>query len=71
RPGGPPGGMGGGRPPHNGRHDDEQDAKHIAAVFSLSSAFMDSISRSDNSARSWIAEKANQWLKKSSSLKIK
>ncbi|MGZ5601555.1 MAG: alpha/beta hydrolase family protein [Methylobacter sp.] len=71
RPGGPPGGMGGGRPPHNGRHDDDQDAKHIAAVFSLSSAFMDSISRSDNSARSWIAEKANQWLKKSSSLKIK
>jgi len=66
----PPGGMMG-RPPHGGRQDSEQDFKHIAAVFSVSGAFLDSIGKSDGLAQSWISGKANQWLKKSSNLKMK
>jgi hypothetical protein len=69
--GGPPGGMGRGMPPHGGMQDSEQDARHIAAVFSISSAFLDSVSKSDALAQSWLSEKANQWLKKPSNLKIK
>jgi hypothetical protein len=69
--GGPPGGIGRGMPPHGGMQDSEQDARHIAAVFSISSAFLDSVSKSDALAQSWLSEKANQWLKKPSNLKIK
>ncbi len=71
RAGGPPGGMGRGRPPHGGMHDSERDARHIAAVFSISGAFLDSVSKSDTLAQSWLSQKANQWLKKPSNLKIK
>ncbi|MCK9397069.1 MAG: hypothetical protein M0Q44_15935 [Methylobacter sp.] len=71
RAGGPPGGMGRGRPPHGGMQDSERDARHIAAVFSISGAFLDSISKSDTLAQSWLSQKANQWLKKPSNLKIK
>lgn len=72
RAGGPPGGMmGRGRPPHGGMQDSERDAKHIAAVFSISGAFLDSVSKSDTLAQSWLSQKANQWLKKPSNLKIK
>ena len=67
--GGSPGGMG--RSGHGGRHDDEQDFKHIAAVFSISTAFLDSVSKSDKAAQLWMAEDANQWLTKSVHLKIK
>jgi len=66
----PPGGMMG-RPPHGGRQDSQQDFKHIAAVFSVSSAFLDSIGKSDAVAQSWISGKPNHWLKKSSNLKMK
>ncbi|MFZ2405958.1 MAG: hypothetical protein WAW41_12525 [Methylobacter sp.] len=65
----PPGGMR--MPPHGGRQDSEQDAKHIAAVFSISNAFLDNIGKTDKLAQSWLSGKANQWLKKSSNLKIK
>ena len=67
--GGSPGGMG--RSRHGGRHDDEQDFKHIAAVFSVSTAFLDSVSKSDKAAQLWMTEEANQWLRKSVHLKIK
>lgn len=60
-----------GRPQHDGRQDGKQDAKHIAAVFSISTAFLDSISKSDKFAQSWLSGKSGLWLKKSASLKIK
>ncbi|HEY8035779.1 MAG TPA: hypothetical protein VIF37_09345 [Methylobacter sp.] len=63
------GGMG--RPSHGGRQNGGQDAKHIAAVFSVSTAFLDIVCKSDKFAQSWITGKANQWLNKSASLKIK
>ncbi|MDP1664520.1 MAG: hypothetical protein Q8L79_05270 [Methylobacter sp.] len=66
----PPGGMTG-RSPHGGRQDSEQDFKHIAAVFSVSGAFLDGIGKSDAVAQSWISGKPNHWLKKSSNLKMK
>lgn len=67
--GGFPGGMG--RASHGGRQNNEQDFKHIAAVFSISTAFLDSVSKTDKSAQLWMSGKANQWLKKSGSFKIK
>jgi len=66
---GPFGGMG--RPSHGGRQNGEQDARHIAAVFSVSTAFLDTVCKSDKFAQSWISGKAGLWLNKSASLKIK
>ena len=60
-----------GMTPPERRQDSEQDFKHISAVFSVSSVFLDSISKTDNSAKSWLSEKADQWLKKPAILKIK
>jgi len=60
-----------GGPRHGGRHDNEQDFKHIAAVLSISTAFLDSVTKSDKAAQLWITEDANQWLTKSVHLKIK
>jgi len=68
-PGGASGGMG--RLLHGGRQDKEQDFKHIAAVFSISTAFLDNVCKFDKFAQSWLLEKANQWLKKSADLKTK
>ena len=43
----------------------------IAAVFSVSSAFLDSIAKADNFARLWLTENAKVWLDKAATLKIK
>ncbi|HEY8094860.1 MAG TPA: hypothetical protein VIE65_02045 [Methylobacter sp.] len=67
--GGHTGGMG--RSSFGGRQNSEQEFKHIAAVFSISTAFLDSICKSDKSAQLWVSGKANQWLKRSGTLKIK
>lgn len=67
--GGPSGGMG--RSSHGGRQNYEQDFKHIAAVYSVSTAFLDTVCNSDKFAQAWIYGKANLWLKKSAELKIK
>jgi len=56
---------------HGSRQNNEQDFKHIAAVFSISTAFLDNVCKSDKFAQSWLLEKANQWLKKSADLKTK
>jgi hypothetical protein len=68
-PGGYSGGMG--RSAHGGRQHYEQDFKHIAAVFSISTAFLDTVCKTDKFAQAWISDKANLWLKKSGELKIK
>ena len=69
--GGPPGEgrppMMGGMPPGgmaNGKHD----SKQLAAVISVSSAFMDSFAKSDKFATSWLHNSAHRWLKKSGKL---
>lgn len=64
-------GFPGGMARHGVKRDGDQDARHIAAVFSVSDAFLDSIGKPGNNAETWLADKANQWLKKSATLKIK
>ncbi|MGZ4970672.1 MAG: hypothetical protein ACXV8O_04605 [Methylobacter sp.] len=66
---GPFSGMG--RAPHGGGQNAEQGARHIAAVFSVSTAFLDTVCKSDKFAQAWISGKAGLWLSKSASLKIK
>ena len=51
--------------------NDNQDYVQVAAVYSISIAFLDHICKNDNVARSWLSNKANQWLDKSATLKIK
>jgi hypothetical protein len=60
-----------GRSSRDGRQHYELDFKHIAAVFSVSTAFLDTVCKTDKFAQAWIAGKANLWLKKSAELKIK
>ncbi len=48
-----------------------QDYAQVAVVYSVSIAFLDHICKNDNVAGSWLSDKANQWLNKSASLKIK
>ncbi len=48
-----------------------QDYAQVAAVYSVSSAFLDHICKKDNVARSWLSNKANVWLNKSATLKLK
>ena len=67
--GGAPGGMS--RPQRGPRQNSEQDYKHVAAVFSVSTAFLDGLCKSDSVARLWLSEKANQWLSQWAHLKIK
>ena len=53
------------------RQNGEQDYNQIAAVFSVSTAFLDHVCKHDSVAGSWLSAKANPWLDKSASLKIK
>ena len=68
------GGPGGGRPPMIGgmppgdRANGKHDAKQLAAVISISSAFIDSFAKSDNFAKSWLHKSVHKWLKKSGKL---
>ena len=48
-----------------------QDYIQLAVVYSVSIAFLDHICKNDNVARTWLSDKANLWLNKSASLKIK
>ena len=50
---------------------DDQDYVQVAAVYSISIAFLDHICKNDNVARSWLSNKANLWLDKSATLKMK
>ena len=51
----------------NNNHDYAQ----VAIVLSVSIAFLDHICKNDSVARTWLSDKANLWLNKSASLKIK
>lgn len=63
RRGGPPGGMGGGPGP-NRRDAADRVATYqqIGAVLSVSTAFFDSIGKSDNFAELWLRQNAPAWL---------
>jgi hypothetical protein len=50
---------------------DDQDYVQVAAVYSTSIAFLDHICKNDDVARSWLSNKANLWLDKSATLKMK
>jgi hypothetical protein len=45
-----------------GRRNVEQSYKQVAAVASVSSAFLDAVVKNDEFARFWLADKSNAWL---------
>jgi hypothetical protein len=45
-----------------GRRNIEQSYKQVAAVASVSSAFLDAVVKNDEFARFWLADKSNAWL---------
>jgi len=53
------------------KYNGNQDYAQVAVVYSVSIAFLDHICRNDNVARSWLSNKANEWLNKSATLKLK
>jgi hypothetical protein len=63
------GGMG--RSRHGSRKDYDLYFKHVAALYSISTAFLESISKSDKAAELWLAEEANFWLRKTAHLRLK
>lgn len=68
--GGSPGGLFG--PPPGVMLDAERDTKQITAVIGLSTAFLDTVVKSDKFARLWMANSGNRWLKRmSANLKVK
>lgn len=70
--GGPPGGViGDGRPHDPGEPIDDPDYRQIAAIFSVSNAFLDSVGKADNFAQLWLNESAWAWLKTTADFKSK
>ncbi len=61
RNGGPPGGMG--RPSHPDGPPAAPIHQQVAVIASVSTAFMDSISKKDNFAALWLRQNAQPWLK--------
>lgn len=53
------------------RKDPDLGYKHVAAIFSASTAFLDAVVKNDPFARVWLDEKAGHWLGKAGSLKNK
>lgn len=54
-----------------GRKDPDLGYKHVAAIFSTSTAFLDAVVKNDPFARAWLDDKANQWLGKAGVLRNK
>jgi len=69
--GGPAGGMGMSRPPKGLPGNKEPDFKQLATIACVTTAFLDAVTKSDASARQWLTTKADRWLGKSATLKIK
>jgi hypothetical protein len=72
------GGPGGDRPPMMGRmppfpgmSNGKHDVKQLAAVISISTAYIDSFAKSDHFAKSWLHNSVHKWLKKSGKLLCK
>lgn len=56
-------------PVEGARKDADMGYKHVAAIFSVSTAFLDAVVKNDPFANLWLDEKAGQWLGKAGSLK--
>lgn len=63
--------MMGGMPSSSGMANGKQDAKQLAAVISVSTAFLDSFVKSDKFATAWLHNSVHKWLKKSGTLQSK
>lgn len=66
-----PNGAGRGMSSHSQRQAKVEAYRSVAAVFSVSTAFLDGIGKADNFARLWLTEKATVWLDDAATLKIK
>lgn len=53
------------------RRNPDLGYKHVAAISSASTAFLDAVIKNDEFARFWINDKANHWLDKAGSLRIR
>ncbi len=67
----PQAGVIGGKPHDTSRPMDEPDYRQIAAIFSVSNAFLDSVGKADNFAQLWLHESAQAWLKTTAEFKSK
>lgn len=55
----------------NERKNAELGYKQVAALFSITTAFLDTVVKNDEFAKFWISDKANKWLDKAGSLHIR
>lgn len=53
------------------RHDPNLGYKQVAAIASVSNAFLDMLIKRDEFAQAWLNEKANKWLGKAGSLQVR
>jgi hypothetical protein len=51
------------------RRNPDLGYKHVAAIFSASTAFLDAVVKNDEFARFWLDDKATQWLGRAGSLR--
>ena len=54
-----------------GSRSNTQSFKQVAAVYSVSTAFLDHICKSDHYAKLWMSDQATQWLNHLATLKVK
>lgn len=57
--------------PGGERRNPDLGYKHVAAIFSASTAFLDAVVKNDEFARFWLDDKASNWLGKAGSLRIR
>ncbi|MDD1623061.1 MAG: hypothetical protein LUQ11_16425 [Methylococcaceae bacterium] len=69
--GGFPDGMREGFPIEGGRKDPNLGYKHVAAIYSASTAFLDSVVKNDRFARFWLEDKVNPWLGGAGALNVR
>ena len=55
----------------NERKNGELGYKQVAALFSATTAFLDTVVKNDEFAKFWISDKANKWLDRAGSLHIR
>lgn len=63
--------MSGGFPIEGGRSDPDLGYKQVAAIYSASTAFLDSVVKNDRFARFWLEDKVNPWLGGAGSLNVR
>jgi hypothetical protein len=71
RHGGNSEGLFGGSKDGGERKNSDLGYKQVAAVYSISAAFLDAVVKNDEFAKFWIKDKAGDWLDRAGSLKIR